>query len=82
MRYVIAGYVIVLGTLFLYAVQLAWRRRRLTRAAARIAAAASTAPYASAPDAGAIGTPDAGAIGTPDAGPVGNPDAATAGRRP
>ena len=36
MRYVIAGYVFVLGILFLYAVQLAWRRRRLTRAVARV----------------------------------------------
>ena len=32
MRYVVAGYVFVLGLLFLYAVQLVWRRRRLTRA--------------------------------------------------
>ena len=31
MNYVIAGYTIVLGLLFLYAVQLVWRRRRLTR---------------------------------------------------
>ena len=29
MNYVVAGYVFVLGILFLYAVQLAWRRRRL-----------------------------------------------------
>ncbi len=36
MRYVDAGYVVVLGALFLYAVQLAWRRRRLTRAVARV----------------------------------------------
>jgi len=40
MRYVIAGYVIVLSVLFLYAVQLAWRRRRLQRAVARAASAA------------------------------------------
>ncbi len=40
MRYVVAGYIVVLGTLFLYAVQLAWRRRRLTRTAARVAASA------------------------------------------
>ena len=32
MRYVVAGYSIVLGILFLYGVQLVWRRRRLTRA--------------------------------------------------
>ncbi|HEX4217747.1 MAG TPA: hypothetical protein VHZ02_05230 [Acidimicrobiales bacterium] len=31
MNYVIAGYSIVLGLLFLYAVQLIWRRRRLNR---------------------------------------------------
>jgi len=40
MRYVIAGYVIVLSVLFLYAVQLAWRRRRLRRVVARAASAA------------------------------------------
>ncbi|MGO8873893.1 MAG: hypothetical protein ACLQPH_21315 [Acidimicrobiales bacterium] len=39
MRYVIAGYVIVLTILFLYGVQLAWRRRRLDRAVARVVAA-------------------------------------------
>jgi len=31
MRYVIAGYVVVLTLLFLYGVQLVWRRRRLNR---------------------------------------------------
>ncbi len=36
MRYVVAGYVIVLSLLFLYGLQLAWRRRRLTRAAERV----------------------------------------------
>lgn len=36
MGYVIAGYAFVLGFLFLYALQLAWRRRRLTRAVARV----------------------------------------------
>ncbi|MGA2835187.1 MAG: hypothetical protein ABSF84_01190 [Acidimicrobiales bacterium] len=54
MRYVIAGYVIVLGILFLYAVQLVWRRRRLTRTAARIA---SSAPDRSAALAGLQGAP-------------------------
>jgi hypothetical protein len=39
MTYVIAGYTIVLSILFLYCVQLTWRRRRLTRAAERVAAA-------------------------------------------
>jgi hypothetical protein len=36
MNYVIAGYSIVLGILFLYGLQLVWRRKRLTRAAARV----------------------------------------------
>jgi hypothetical protein len=36
MNYVDAGYSIVLGILFLYGVQLLWRRRRLTRAVRRI----------------------------------------------
>jgi hypothetical protein len=40
MNYVIAGYSIVLSILFLYSVQLVWRRRRLTRAVERVAAAA------------------------------------------
>jgi hypothetical protein len=39
MRYVIAGYVIVLSILFLYGVQLVWRRRRLTRSVTRVLAA-------------------------------------------
>jgi len=38
MGYVVAGYSIVLSLLFLYAAQLAWRRRRLTRAVERVAA--------------------------------------------
>jgi hypothetical protein len=38
MGYVVAGYVLVLSLLFLYGVQLAWRRRRLARAVARVAA--------------------------------------------
>jgi len=38
MNYVIAGYSIVLSILFLYGVSLVWRRRRLTRAAARVEA--------------------------------------------
>jgi hypothetical protein len=36
MRYIIAGYTFVLLVLALYAVQLAWRRRRLARAVARV----------------------------------------------
>jgi len=39
MNYVIAGYTIVLSILFLYCVQLGWRRRRLTRAAERVVSA-------------------------------------------
>ena len=38
MRYVDAGYSIVLGILFLYGVLLVWRRRRLTRVVERVAA--------------------------------------------
>ncbi len=38
MRYIVAGYVIVLGILFLYAVHLGWRQRRLARAVARVRA--------------------------------------------
>jgi hypothetical protein len=36
MGYVVAGYVIVLSLLFLYGVQLVWRRSRLTRAVERL----------------------------------------------
>jgi len=39
MRYVIAGYTIILSLLFLYALQLVWRRQRLTRAVERLEAA-------------------------------------------
>ena len=38
MGYVVAGYVFVLGTLFLYAAHLVWRRQRLDRAVARVLA--------------------------------------------
>lgn len=44
MRYVVAGYVVILTVLFLYAVQLVWRRRRLTRAVARVASGIGTRP--------------------------------------
>ena len=44
MGYVQAGYSIVLGILFLYGLQLAWRRRRLSRAVARVVAADAGAP--------------------------------------
>lgn len=43
MNYVIAGYSIVLGILFLYAVQLAFRRHRLGRAVRRVQAARGSA---------------------------------------
>ena len=51
MRYVIAGYVFVLAVLFLYSVQLVWRRRRLTRAVARVAPDTGGGP-AAAPQSG------------------------------
>lgn len=41
MNYVIAGYSIVLAILFLYAVQLGFRRHRLGRAVRRVQAASS-----------------------------------------
>ena len=44
MRYVVAGYVIVLTTLFLYGLQLVWRRRRLDRAVARVVRAPAPGP--------------------------------------
>jgi hypothetical protein len=44
MGYVVAGYVIVLTTLFLYGLQLVWRRRRLNRAVARVVEARAAAP--------------------------------------
>jgi len=53
MRYVVAGYVIVLTTLFLYGLQLVWRRRRLDRAVARVVRAPAPGPGpASVPAAG------------------------------
>ena len=74
MNYVIAGYSIVLSILFLYGVQLVWRRRRLTRAAARVAdgqrrgRTAGDRPMTTAPPVGAASRPvpsgpDAGADG-------------------
>ena len=44
MRYVVAGYVFVLGVLFLYAVQLAWRRRRLQTTVDRVPVVATAPP--------------------------------------
>jgi hypothetical protein len=53
MRYVVAGYVIVLTLLFLYGAQLVWRQRRLTRAAERVEMVASIGDGAGGPGAGA-----------------------------
>lgn len=44
MGYVQAGYSIVLGLLFLYALTLLWRRRRITRTVDRVLASAETRP--------------------------------------
>ena len=44
MGYVVAGYVIVLAILFLYGLQLVWRRRRLNRAVARMVQAPAAEP--------------------------------------
>jgi hypothetical protein len=44
MGYVVAGYVIVLTILFLYGLQLVWRRRRLNRAVARVVEASPAKP--------------------------------------
>jgi len=46
MRYVIAGYVFILSALALYAVQLAWRRRRLDRAVTRVSGTSGREPGA------------------------------------
>ena len=51
MGYVQAGYTIVLAILFLYGVQLIWRRRRLTQSVDRVLAADRSVP---------VGTPAAG----------------------
>lgn len=56
MRYIVAGYVVILGLLFLYAVQIVWRRRRLARTVARVVAA-GTAPDGAA---GTVATPVGG----------------------
>ena len=46
MRYVVGGYVFILVVLFLYAVQLVWRRRRLARAVSQVAHVAQVSPVA------------------------------------
>ena len=59
MSYVTAGYSIVLGLLFLYGVQLAWRRRRWTRMVARVEASQAVAVPAGAVPAGTATDPAA-----------------------
>jgi hypothetical protein len=44
MRYVVAGYVVIVVALCLYSAQLVWRRRRLRRAVARVTAGPDAAP--------------------------------------
>ncbi len=56
MRYVVAGYVFVLTVLFLYAVQLLWRRRRLARTVAQTVAAHPGAAQAEVGPVGAAPT--------------------------
>ena len=58
MGYVQAGYSIVLGILFLYGLQLVWRRRRLTRAVARVVEAAAGAVGVAAATTATVRTAD------------------------
>ncbi len=65
MGYVVAGYTIVLSILFLYGLSLAWRRRRLTRAARRVASFSPVAtpnPGAPAATSAASSGPDGGRL--------------------
>ena len=55
MRYVVSGYVFVLTVLALYAVQLIWRRRRLTRAVARVTGPDAPTGVATVVDGGGVG---------------------------
>jgi hypothetical protein len=55
MGYVVAGYVVVLTILFLYGAQLMWRRRKLTRAVARVSSFGDGAVPARGDDTGADG---------------------------
>jgi len=68
MGYVVAGYVIVLSLLFLYGVQLVWRRRRLTRAVERFELLATPGDRSggrgAAPGAGPDTAPRAGSAGS------------------
>ena len=67
MSYVNAGYAIVLGILFLYGLNLLWRRRRLTRTVARVT---DSRPAADGPG------------GSPGAGPGGSEPAPLPAARP
>jgi hypothetical protein len=58
MGYVVAGYAVVLSLLFLYGLQLVWRRRQLTRAGERVEMS------------GAGGDGTGGADSSPAAGPA------------
>jgi hypothetical protein len=60
MGYVQAGYSIVLGILFLYGLQLVWRRRRLNRAVARVVAADAGPGAGGGPIVGPTGGPSSG----------------------
>jgi len=57
MRYIVAGYVVILSLLFLYSVLLVWRRRRLDRAVAQVV------PSGLSEGPGATGAPGAAAGG-------------------
>jgi hypothetical protein len=59
MRYVVAGYVVVLSVLFLYGAQLVWRRSRLTRAAQRVEAIAGAGESLVRSTSGAAEDPEA-----------------------
>lgn len=74
MAYVVAGYTIVLTILFLYGLSLAWRRRRLTQAAQRVASLAPVAapnPSASPTSPVPVAAPAVVAPATPSSGPGG-----------
>ncbi len=65
MGYVQAGYSIVLGILFLYGLQLAWRRRRLSRAVARVVAADAGAAGVASPPTATVLAAEGPAVGPP-----------------
>jgi hypothetical protein len=65
MGYVQAGYSIVLGILFLYGLQLVWRRRRLNRSVARVVASDAGAVGLTVDTSGAARHADAPGVGRP-----------------